>query len=232
MIRDCSSCHSMAFAQGSGGQPRLLPHGDAAKVIATLRSFYGEGAMSAADAARKPPGFLARLTMVFSGQPRPVESAAVAGKIRALFAPRGLCSECHTTVAPSDPSSLDYRVRPVNQTDRFLPWGAFDHSVPEHRRDAAGQPTCESCHKAPDSDSATDVLLPRVAGCSSCHGKAKTAIATAASGDCAECHSFHAPGMATPKSDHGAPPAAAVAASSMPPRKRTLAAVDPGRREF
>jgi hypothetical protein len=197
MIRDCSSCHSLAFAPGNGAGARLLPHGHADKVVATLRSFYGEGGGSRGPggAGRQAPGFLAHLTMMFSG--RPAETGATAAKVRALFAPRGLCSECHTTVAPSDPGSLDYRVRPINQTERFLPWGAFDHSVPEHRRDAAGRPTCESCHKASDSANATDVMIPRIAECAACHGKTKDKSTTTAPADCAECHSFHAPGVAT-----------------------------------
>jgi hypothetical protein len=196
MVRDCSSCHSLAFAPGDGSGPRMLPHGHADKVVATLRSYYGEGGVPGGAAGRQPPGFLAHLTMMFSA--RAADTSATAGRIRALFAPRGLCSECHTTVAPTDAGSLDYRVKPIHQTERFLPWGAFDHSVPEHKRDAAGRPTCDSCHKAPDSDAATDVMLPRIAECASCHGKTKTQTMTAASADCAECHSFHAPGMTTP----------------------------------
>jgi len=226
MVRDCSSCHSLAFAPGAGG-PRLLPHGHADKVVATLRSYYGESGGGGAGSGRQPPGFLARLTMMFSGHG---DTGATASKIRALYAPRGLCSECHTTVAPTDAGSLDFKVKPIHQTERFLPWGDFDHNVPEHKRDAAGQPNCESCHKASESTNAAEVMLPRIAECAACHGKTKDKIATAASADCAECHSFHRPGMATPKREH--PPGPTVATSETAAQRRTLAVATPDRRAF
>ncbi len=102
MLRDCSACHSLAFAPGAGAGPRVLPHGHADKVIATLQAFYAEGGRAGSEPARQPPGFLAQLGRIFSGPQRPVVGAAATGRIRALFAPKGLCSECHTPVAPSD----------------------------------------------------------------------------------------------------------------------------------
>lgn len=208
MTRDCAACHSLAYAPGGPTGALNLPHGNVAKVLATLQSYYGGGAVGGDEGGngpRRPPGFLARLGSFFGVRPHPAPSAAVAGRMKALFAPKGLCAECHGVIAPTDAATLDFKVRPVHLTDRFLPRGAFDHSVPEHRRDAAGRPTCESCHKAPDSDVSSDVLLPRVGECASCHGKSKAVTAAAASGDCEECHSFHAPGMATPKADRTHP---------------------------
>jgi hypothetical protein len=203
MRRDCSACHSLAFAPGSGGAPRTLPHGHPDQVIATLRAFYQSGGAAAAEpgAHREPPGFLAQLGRLFSGAPRRFDSAEVTAKARALFAPRGLCSECHAAVAPVDPSSLDYRIVPIHITQRYLPWGAFNHAVPEHNRDAEGRSTCETCHQASGSTLATDVALPRISECGACHGKSKAKVAAAASADCQECHSYHAPGTATAKGD-------------------------------
>jgi hypothetical protein len=225
MTRDCASCHSLAFAPGPGGSPRMLPHGHADKVVATLRSYYGEpGGSDLGLGGRQPPGFLAQLGHMFT-TPSRSDSSASAVKIRALFAPKGLCSECHTTVAPTDPGSLDFKVRPVNLTDRYLPRGDFNHNIPEHKHDSAGNPNCESCHKASESTAANEVLLPRLSECAACHGKTKEKTPTAASGDCKECHSFHAPGMATPKPQ---PPAAIAAAA----REKTLASTAISPREF
>jgi hypothetical protein len=227
MTRDCASCHSLGYAPGPDGAPRLLPHGHVDKVIATLEG-YG-GAAAAPAERRGPPGFLERLGLAFGMRPHAAVSGATSTRVRALFAPKGLCSECHATVAPSDPASLDFKVRPVHLTDRFLPRGAFDHSIKAHRLDAAGAPACESCHKASDSEQASDVMLPRVGECATCHGKSRERTVAAASADCAECHSFHAPGEATPKKDR-APPAPAMAdLAGASPTPRRLASSDSGR---
>jgi hypothetical protein len=202
MVRDCSSCHSLAFAPGPGGAPRLLPHGHPDQVIATLRQYYGGGGGKPV-AAEASMGFFDSVGHLFSsGGQRAAGSPVAAAKIRALFAPRGLCSECHATIAPADPASLDYRIRPIHLTERYLPWGDFDHSLPAHKQDAAGRPTCDNCHRVVDSAGSSQVMLPRIAQCAECHGKTKEKTPQAASGDCAECHSYHAPGMATPRGEH------------------------------
>lgn len=200
MTRDCSSCHSLAFAPGPGGAPRLLPHGHPDQVVATLEQYYGAGGTGRPAPAEASMGFFDSVGHLFSGGgQRPAPAAA--GKIRALFAPRGLCSECHVAIAPADPASLAYRIRPIHLTERYLPWGDFDHSLPAHKRDAEGRPTCDTCHRVVDSTGSSQVMLPRIEQCAACHGKTKAQTPQAASGDCAECHSYHAPGMATPKVD-------------------------------
>jgi hypothetical protein len=200
MTRDCASCHSLAFAPGPGGAPRLLPHGHPDRVIATLEQYYGGGG-GRPVATEASMGFFDSVGKLFSGGgQRPAPAAAA--KIRALFAPRGLCSECHVAIAPADPASLEYRIRPIHLTERYLPWGDFDHSLPAHKEDAAGRPTCDTCHRVVDSTGSSQVMLPRIEQCAACHGKTKAQTTQAASGDCAECHSYHAPGMATPKGDH------------------------------
>jgi len=60
--------------------------------------------------------------------------------------------------------------------------GRFDHS----RHSAPG---CVDCHAAPDSDKATDVLLPQIATCQACHG-GETAAQRVPS-TCVACHDFH-----------------------------------------
>jgi hypothetical protein len=224
MTRDCASCHSLAFAPGPGGVARNLPHGHPDQVIATLQTYYGAGGGAGAVAGpRKPPGFLAGLGQLIAYHPAQIAGSS---KIRALFAPRGLCSECHAAVAPADPASFDYKIKPIHLTDRYLPRGDFNHDIPEHKRDAAGRPTCDNCHNASGATAANQVLLPRVSACASCHGKTKDKIATAASADCTECHSFHAPGVATPRPDR------AAAASSVAGAKKTAALTAHASREF
>jgi hypothetical protein len=215
MTKDCAACHSLAYGRGANGATLSLPHGHADKVIGTLRA--GGYLSRAGDTTRKPPGFLAQLGRMFSGGGADRAPPADPARIRALFAPKGLCVECHAAVAPTDPASLDYKIVPINQTVRYLPWGAFNHAVPEHQRDAAGKPNCQGCHAAAGADGSSDLLLPRIAECSSCHGKVKEKVATPASAECKECHSYHAPGMPTPR-----PPRS--------PATSAIAVLDVGRR--
>ena len=91
--------------------------------------------------------------------------------------------------------SLEYSIQPVRVTSRYLPWGDFNHNVPEHHKDAAGADTCKSCHKAESSKLSSDVMLPKIAECDTCHGKTKAETPMAAGADCAECHGFHNPGL-------------------------------------
>ena len=209
MTKDCAACHSLAYGRAANGAPLLLPHGHADKVVATLQGggFLG----SASETDRRPPGFLAQLGRFVTGRGAERAPPADAARIRALFAPKGLCVECHAAIAPADPSSLDYRIVPINQTVRYMPWGDFNHDVPEHQRDAAGKPNCESCHRAPDATASSDLLLPRIAECASCHGKTKEKVGAAAPAECKECHSYHNPGMATPHAPRAPPKTAAVA---------------------
>ena len=79
--------------------------------------------------------------------------------------------------------------------------------MPEHGgpgQAKAGAFKCADCHRAQSSDRTSDVLIPDLAKCATCHGQPTTKIAAADDADCATCHSFHAPGNATPKP--GQPP--------------------------
>jgi hypothetical protein len=202
MVRDCSACHSLAYAR-IGGELRMLPHGHPDQVVDALRSFYGSGGGAGAaqpDNSRRLPGFmedvrqaLGRFTASFT------TPAAVSNGVRQVFSKGGVCAECHTVEPPAAPGSLNYRIAPVFLNDHYMPRGDFNHGVPQHNKDAHGRATCTDCHDARNSDDAREVMLPRLSACADCHGKSPRQSATSASGDCAECHSYHAPGHTSPK---------------------------------
>ena len=131
------------------------------------------------------------------GDPKKVEAAlraqfgeGAAARVRAAFSSGGACVDCHTVTSAAD----GYRVAPVHLTNRFLPRGAFDHSTPEHRRDAKGQPLCATCHAADKSETSADLLLASITTCADCHGKTKAQVHAPGGAECSECHSYHAPG--------------------------------------
>ncbi|RJF93178.1 cytochrome c3 family protein [Sphingomonas cavernae] len=190
MEQDCSGCHSLAFDE-IGGTVRTLRHGDPAQVMADIRAFYrGTGPARPANLggmARRRPGLYAE-GQVYSAyfgavgaRPGQAESA-----IRAVFSPGGACFDCHRIDPPG--AGGTWRVQPVSQNARYFRKGWFDH-------DAHKTEDCESCHAAPTSKAATDLLIPDLASCRTCHvGEAGASLQTVAKpvpSGCALCHSYH-----------------------------------------
>ena len=181
MERDCQSCHSLAFEK-IGGTVRTLRHGQPEQVIADLRAYYRSTAPSQPIAlggmARRRPGEYAqgRVYHAYFGaaaaRPSRAEDA-----IRAVFSKGGACYDCHTIT-----NNGGWQVTPVHQPMRYMMNGWFDHK-------AHSTETCESCHAAPRSHDARQLLLPGIDSCRTCHGGEKSR-ADVPSG-CAMCHSYH-----------------------------------------
>jgi hypothetical protein len=106
---------------------------------------------------------------------------------------RKTCKQCHTLTQASAnlmPQVQDYslkavfalpQVAPSNVTARWMPHAKFDH-------DAHRGFTCTSCHeKALTSAETTDVLLPGIATCQTCHAPGPDH----AESRCSECHTYH-----------------------------------------
>lgn len=102
---------------------------------------------------------------------------------------RKTCIQCHAltvsgsavTAAVATPASLLPVVATANTTTKWMPHAKFDHE--KH-----GGFTCVSCHeKALTSTLTTDVLLPGIATCQTCHAPG----ADHAESRCFECHSYH-----------------------------------------
>ncbi|PZU09739.1 cytochrome c3 family protein [Sphingomonas sp.] len=185
MEKDCQSCHSLAFGRREG-QIRTLRHGEVDQAIAQVRDFYAAGGgtpvQPLAGYMRRRPGDFASAQIAGLA---PAGSAAQA--IHALFAPNGACADCHRITGPSRPGAVDYKVAPVTLPDQFFVNGWFDHR-------AHTQEDCASCHAAPKSADARDVLIPGIANCRTCHvgenGGGIAKKAKVASG-CAMCHVYH-----------------------------------------
>ena len=209
METSCQACHSLSI-QTVGGTVRQLPHGQPEQVIADIRAFYGAAGsfrpsgLPVARYTRQRPGEanaerrsadLARAAALMPGQ--------ADAMVRATFAPRGVCGECHNV---SSGGSDGVRIAPVAQPVRYLQNGWFDHRPHEKLavRAPEGSRTygCLDCHAADKSNNANDLLLPTLSDCQSCHTgengatKARLVRSGTPSG-CAMCHDYHA--------DEGAP---------------------------
>jgi hypothetical protein len=187
MERDCQMCHSLAFDK-IGGTVRTLRHGKPDQAVAELRALYRSTAPAAPGADRRRPGQYAQgQAQTIYGWANQARPARAEQAIAQLFSAKGICGECHTAV-PSAAANGGWRMLPVHQTARFFQNGWFSHAA--HRTES-----CESCHNAPRSSQASDLLLPDLKSCRTCHG-GEGSGAKVATG-CALCHNYHA--------DNGAP---------------------------
>ena len=105
--------------------------------------------------------------------------------LQRAFTRDSVCGECHTPIF----SAGRTRVMPVTLPARYMFKGWFSHKP-------HAQEKCTSCHAAETSASASDLLLPGIARCRTCHlGEASKA---AVPSGCAMCHSYH-PAAAAPR---------------------------------
>lgn len=186
METDCQSCHSLGF-ESVGGTVRTLRHGQPEQVIADLRAYYRSTGparpIALGGMARRLPGDYAATKVnaayVQAASARPGNAEAA---IRAVFSKGGACYDCHVITPPGAGGNASWHVTPVNQPMRYMMNGWFDHAA--HKTE-----TCESCHAAPKSKQASDLLLPGIANCRQCHGGEKAKVDVPSG--CALCHSYH-----------------------------------------
>lgn len=184
MEGDCAMCHDLAFDQ-VGGTVRTLRHGSPEQVVADLREFY-RGRVPPrpqvlGPGARRRPGDVMQIRSAVQYARALAGSGSAAERaIRAVFSPDGACYDCHQVQAPA-PGSLAYRIRPVAFPTRYMQHGWFDHRPHE-------QTDCATCHAAPRSQSANDLLLPGVESCRTCHGGESSGEVPST---CAMCHDYH-----------------------------------------
>lgn len=183
--RDCERCHSLEV--DFAGERLLLPHGDSTRVRELLEQAVARAGELPAqtralvdDEARRRPGERAQ-----RGDDAPIDETDEVFE-------RRVCAKCHEidSATPSAPAVAPPQLRQSWMTAAF-----FTHA-PHQWVD------CETCHKASGSTDSSELLLPELSSCRSCHGDVGSAdkIKT----PCIDCHRFH--GAAEPRaSKNGAP---------------------------
>jgi hypothetical protein len=180
----CHSCHDLKF---DAELPwREVPHGDVQTVNGAVRDFYAHMALQggvidpdAPPLARRPVG-------------TPIEQATEAERRDALawasmrsnaamgiiFDEKRGCAYCHVVGR----GGVSFTVAPVVMRQRFLPEARFDHA-----RHAAMK--CADCHDSRTSEHSSDVLIPGIETCVTCHGTEQATLKTQST--CTTCHVFH-----------------------------------------
>lgn len=184
MEENCESCHSLVYDR-VGSTFRTLRHGDAEQMRADLAAM-DRAPRRPITRGRSRPGEFAQGRRYYQDFGRPQRNYI--GITRAL-SKDGVCGECHLpTMTNGRPD-----VVPVKLRRAFFINGKFDHGA--HK-----QEECSTCHEAESSDAATDLLLPDLATCRTCHLGEEARQAEVPS-SCAMCHSYHVPSGRKP-ADH------------------------------
>jgi predicted CXXCH cytochrome family protein len=188
MEGDCAMCHNLAF-DNIGGITRTLRHGQPAQVEGDIRAFYrstlpAQPLNLSGIARRRPGNYVAAETVkdyIVGARAWP---ARADDAVRAVFTKGGACYDCHTVTQTAN----GWDIKKIFQPARYMSKGWFDHKA--HKGE-----DCASCHDAKASNNATDLLLPNMASCRTCHvgegGATLKPVKTPVESGCAMCHDYH-----------------------------------------
>lgn len=177
----CAGCHSLAFDKRFN---EVVPHDKPEVVHAFLVKKFSEyiaahpaelreGRDPGRDLTGKP---LQPVTRVHA--PKEWIAARIYDAEELLW--RKTCKQCHTLTMGLRQDALPI-VAEAKTTVRWMPHAKFDH-------DAHRGFSCVSCHeKALTSAQTSDVLLPGIAICKTCHAPGPEH----AESRCFECHTYH-----------------------------------------
>jgi hypothetical protein len=211
----CQVCHALQFDPQN---PDLtLPHGDTAAVrgfLQDLQAHYADLALRKGLSDKAIQNFVTQQMMQLRDRLRPIYPAIPANlsAIGAAFEQQVFyvadpykprpgtvaqerasfygCKLCHDP--QSRPGAAPFIAKPV-LVERWMPQSPFDHA--KHKMVA-----CEDCHHAKQSQLTSDVLMPGIEDCKTCHspkGKVVGNQRIIAAAECTTCHTYHAPAALT-----------------------------------
>ncbi len=196
MENHCQECHKLSFEPAM--PDRQVPHGPVNAVLSTVEEFYSYLALHPEE--RNKVNAQRAVLRARPGEKEPNRSnlANLSGNPRAqaAFATVELfentaCAVCHEVKAKpglgntktSGARMPQYEIAELNPAHPWMPMAKFDHKAHEFE-------SCDSCHKANKSDKASDVLMPAIDGCQTCHAGSKPVLNKVQS-NCGVCHEYH-----------------------------------------
>ncbi|MBT4691850.1 MAG: cytochrome c3 family protein [Planctomycetaceae bacterium] len=123
------------------------------------------------------------------------------------------CALCHTfdshQIAKPNESIINWHIRPSNIPDKWLVHSKFPH-------DRHAQTSCVKCHytisqqndglvSARQSVNSSDILIPSIKTCQSCHTDERAKTPAIARGRCVHCHDYHNDHVSQNKFSRGEP---------------------------
>ena len=196
MDQACAGCHKLGVdAQNPN---RQVPHAQPQAVVHALRDSFS------ALALEKSPSQVVTVNSLLQGPQiagptslttttaRWVNDKTQAAAKDMFENPKGTCLTCHTIDRSTDNDGTpNWTVQPVLSNDHWLPQSKFSHA--QH-----ANASCGSCHAASQSKASSDVLIPGIATCRTCHiGTAmrdlKFTPPDKVVSQCNSCHGFHSP---------------------------------------
>lgn len=186
----CQACHRLTVDPQA--PERQVPHAKPELVVTAVREIY------ASLAVDRFPVSLVTVNSLLQ-RPNPHNAPAIStnasrwvqeqsqNALTAMFEKStAVCKTCHDIEKRKDTGGKQTRwqVRPVVTTDHWLPKSSFSHV---QHKDAA----CASCHNAEASGSASDILIPGIETCRTCHAGVQARQDKIVS-RCDSCHGFHA----------------------------------------
>jgi len=184
MEEHCGDCHVLTF--DSIAPKRTVSHGKPEVVYRELAEFYSTLALKGGVTDKTAPKVVRRRPGSPLLKEEEKKAALQWANLKTKKASRYLfsasqCGSCHE-ITPEKRNASGYSVKPVKVTQIWQPKSVFDHGK---HKDVA----CAECHAADSSMKSSDVLLPKIEGCQTCHGGEQATDKIPST--CISCHGFH-----------------------------------------
>ena len=184
--RHCHQCHTLNFDVQLPG--REMIHGEPKQLFMQISDIYNAAALrggyeepNAPEVIRRRPG--TPIKEADRAAARNWADEKSENILNGRFG-KGQCNECHDIV--DNPTTGIWAVKPVYITEQWFPKAHFDHG-------SHGGVSCRTCHSAETSADSSEVLMPAIDTCQSCHGG--ETVSNRVPSTCVTCHDFHTHGM-------------------------------------
>ena len=184
MEEHCGDCHLLTF--DSIAPKRMVSHGKPEEIYRELAEFYSALALKGGVTDKAAPEIVRRRPGTPLVNEEEKKEALQWADFKTKKASRYLfsasqCGSCHEII-PDQKNASGYSVEPVKVTQIWQPKSVFDHGK---HKDVG----CAECHAADTSMKSSDVLLPKIEGCQTCHGGEQATEKIPST--CISCHGFH-----------------------------------------